>query len=183
MTSLLKHSNQHAKTRMVQWQVLCLLFITLIIISVYFNIHEFDFVDFDDGMYVADNSQIQKGLSFQNIAWAFGFSEKAIEFYWHPITWVSHMADCQFFGTDAGMHHLINGFLHLLNALLLFTICYHMTSTLWQSAFIAAVFAVHPINVESVAWISERKNVLSTLFWMLSMAAYLYYARRPGIRR
>ncbi|MBC2717985.1 MAG: hypothetical protein HF978_22040, partial [Desulfobacteraceae bacterium] len=158
-------------------------FLIVITCIVYQNIHKHDFINYDDQAYVADNSQIQKGLSFQNIAWAFSFSKKAIEFYWHPVTKISHMADCQFFGTDAGMHHLINGFLHLLNALLLFTICYHMTSTLWQSAFVAAVFAVHPINVESVAWISERKNVLSTLFWMLSMAAYLYYARRPGIRR
>ena len=158
-------------------------FLIAIACMVYQNIYQYDFLNFDDNAYVTDNSRIHQGLSFQNIAWAFGFSEESLEFYWHPLTWISHIADCQLFGLDAGMHHLTNVFIHMINVMLLFTVCFRMTGGLWQSFFVAAVFAVHPVNVESVAWISERKNVLSTLFWMLAMAAYLYYAKRPGIRR
>ncbi|MBC2716161.1 MAG: tetratricopeptide repeat protein [Desulfobacteraceae bacterium] len=158
-------------------------FLIVITCIVYQNIHQYDFINFDDDAYVTDNSQIQKGLSFQNIAWAFGFSETANHFYWHPVTWVSHMADCQLFGLNAGMHHLMNVIFHVMNALLLFVIFYKMTGALWQSAFVAVVFAVHPINVESVAWVSERKNLLSTLFWMLSMLAYAYYVKKPSARR
>ena len=157
----------------------------LIIITLlaYWHINSYDFIDFDDNVYVYENPVVQKGISFENIKWAFGFSKEAIKFYWHPVTWLSHMTDCQLFGANAGFHHLSNLFFHCLNVLLLFAVLFHMTGGLWQSAFVAALFAVHPINVESVVWIAERKNVLSTFFWMLTMLAYLYYARRPGFRR
>ena len=152
-------------------------------IFVYWHITSFDFINFDENEYVYENPFVQKGISFENIKWALGFSKEAIKFYWHPVTWLSHMTDCQLFGANAGFHHLSNLFFHCLNVLLLFAVLFHMTGGLWQSAFVAALFAVHPINVESVVWISERKNVLSSFFWMLTMLAYLYYARRPGVCR
>ena len=162
--------------------IICLI-ITAGIFFVYWNIQSFDFINFDDDQYVTENPFVQKGLSIENIRWAFGFSKEAIKFYWHPITWISHMADCQFFGLNAGMHHMTSLLIHIVNTLLLFLIFQQMTGAIWRSTFIAALFAVHPINVDSVVWIAERKNVLSTLFWMLTMLAYIYYARQPGFRR
>ncbi|MBC2716515.1 MAG: tetratricopeptide repeat protein [Desulfobacteraceae bacterium] len=159
------------------------IFIIAVTLFVYWNIQSFDFINFDDDQYVAENQFVQKGISLDNIKWAFGFSKEAINFYWHPLTWISHMTDCHFFGLNAGMHHLTSLLIHIFNTLLLFFIFHQMTGAFWRSALIATLFAVHPINVDSVAWIAERKNVLNTLFWMITMLAYIYYARRPGFRR
>ncbi|MHC4658730.1 MAG: tetratricopeptide repeat protein [Planctomycetota bacterium] len=115
-----------------------------------------------------------------SITWAFTTDHAS---NWHPLTWLSHMLDCRLFGTEPGWHHLTNLLFHVMNTLLLFAVLNRMTRALWRSAFVAAAFALHPLHVESVAWIAERKDVLSTFFWMLTMAAYLRYVNRPGVSR
>ena len=114
------------------------------------------------------------------IRWAFTTGHAG---NWHPLTWISHMLDIQLFGLNPQGHHLMNLFFHIANTLLLFFVLHRMTKALWQSAFVAALFALHPLHVESVAWVAERKDVLSTFFWMLTMGAYCYYVERPGLRR
>ncbi len=133
-----------------------------------------DFVNYDDSLYVYDNPLVAQGLTLPGIAWAFATSHSA---YWHPLTWLSHMLDCQLWGLNAGGHHLTNVVLHAANAVLLFLVLRQMTRALWLSAFVAAMFAIHPLNVESVAWVAQRKNVLSTFFWLLTMWAYTRYAQ------
>ena len=154
--------------------------LTFATIIAFEQVRNYDFVSFDDDEYVADNSNVKAGLTRESIAWAF---TKASAHNWHPLTWLSHMLDCQLFGTNAGRHHLTNLLLHILNTLLLFAILKRMTNASWQSAFVAGAFALHPLHVESVAWVSERKDVLSALFWMLTIAAYLRYVNRPSIKR
>lgn len=135
---------------------------------------------FDDKQYVLGNPHVQNGLNWVDIKWALTgmFASN-----WHPLTWMSHMLDSQIWGLDPFGPHLVNVLLHVANVLLLFHVLRRMTGLLWTSAFVAALFAVHPLHVESVAWISERKDVLSTLFWMLTMLAYVRYAERPGVGR
>ena len=133
-----------------------------------------DFVNFDDTLYVTQNRLVQKGLTIENIMWAFKYTEKT-KTYWHPLTWLSHMLDCHLFGLDPAFHHLHSLILHIGNALLLFLLINNMTSKLWPSAFVALLFAIHPINVESVAWVAERKNVLSTFFFLLTLLLYVNY--------
>ena len=137
----------------------------------------FQFVNFDDGAYVFKNPQVARGLTSEGIAWAFTHVHAA---NWHPLTWLSHMLDCQFYGLDAGWHHFTNVLLHMATALLLFLLLRRMTGALWRSAFVAAVFAIHPLRAESVAWVAERKDVLSGLFFMLTIWAYVRYTRRPS---
>ena len=134
------------------------------------------FVCYDDNVYVYENPVVEKGLTMPGIAWAFTFGKTD---YWHPLTWISHMLDCQFYGLEPGGHHLTNVLLHAASAVLLFLVLRQMTGALWRSAFVAAVFAVHPLHVESVAWVSERKDVLSGLFFMLTLWAYAHYVRGP----
>jgi protein O-mannosyl-transferase len=141
---------------------------------------EYGFVNYDDGSYVYGNSHVFGGLSMAGAAWAFTHVHSQ---NWHPLTTLSHMLDCQLFGVKPGGPHLINVLLHAVNVLLLFLVLRHMTAALWRSAFVAAVWAVHPLRVESVAWISERKDVLSGLFFLLTIAAYLRYADRPTLLR
>ena len=130
------------------------------------------FVNYDDNVYVTENTHVQAGLTWESIAWAFRTTHGA---NWHPLTWLSHMLDVQMFGLDAGKHHGTSLALHALNAVLVFLVLLWMTSAFWRSAFVAALFAIHPLHVESVAWIAERKDVLSTLFWLLTLAAWLWY--------
>jgi tetratricopeptide (TPR) repeat protein len=132
------------------------------------------FVGYDDPEYVTRNDRVRAGLSADNVAWAFGtlyFSN------WHPLTWLAHMAACEAFDLDAGGHHAIDLALHVANALLLFAALRYMTGAVWPSALVAALFAWHPLHVESVAWVSERKDTLSTFFMMLTILAYARYAR------
>lgn len=136
----------------------------------------FGFVDFDDNSYIYENPIVQKGLTFPGILWAFTHVWAS---NWHPLTWISHMLDCQFYGLNAGGHHLTNVLLHTATVILLFLTLRRMTGCLWRSAFVAAVFAIHPLRVESVAWLAERKDVLSGLFFMLTLGAYVRYARSP----
>ena len=130
------------------------------------------FVNYDDAAYVAANTHVLKGLSPESIGWAFTTTECS---NWHPVTWLSHMLDVSLFGLDPRMHHLTSLLLHALNAVLLFLLLLRMTGALRRCAFVAALFALHPLHVESVAWIAERKDVLSTLFWLLTLAAWLGY--------
>jgi tetratricopeptide (TPR) repeat protein len=139
-----------------------------------------DFVNYDDPHYVYENTKITDGLSIRGIAWAFTHIHSM---NWHPLTTISHMLDCQLYGLRAGWHHFTNVLLHTIAAILLFTALQQMTGAFWRSAFVATVFAIHPLRVESVAWIAERKDVLSGVFFMLTLLAYLYYARSPRITR
>ncbi len=135
-----------------------------------------DFVSYDDQQYVYENPRVTGGLTARGIAWAFTTDHA---FNWHPLTWLSHMLDCQIYGLHPGGHHMTNILLHAAAAILLFLVLWRMTGFLWRSAFVAAVFAVHPLRVESVAWVAERKDVLSGLFFMLTLGAYVRYVRRP----
>ena len=139
-----------------------------------------DFVNYDDPRYVYENTTITSGLSISGIAWAFSHIHSM---NWHPLTTISHMVDCQVYGLNAGWHHFTNVLLHTLAAILLFLALQQMTAVVWRSAFVAALFAVHPLRVESVAWIAERKDVLSGLCFMLTLLAYVYYTRAPSLRR
>jgi tetratricopeptide (TPR) repeat protein len=138
------------------------------------------FVNYDDDGYVTQNHAIQQGLSLANVAWAFRATVMA---NWHPLTWLSHMADVQFFANHAGGHHATSLMLHVVNALLLFFLVRAATGFLWRSALVSALFALHPLNVESVAWISERKTLLCTFFMFLCLFAYGWYVRKPGVSR
>jgi Tfp pilus assembly protein PilF len=140
----------------------------------------FGFINFDDDLYVYENAAIIHGLSWGGIAWLFTHT---VSFNWHPLTMLTHMLDCQFYGPNAGGHHLTNVLLHTASVILLFLVLRDMTGALWRSAFVAAVFAVHPLHVESVVWVAERKDVLSGLFFMLTLWAYVRYVRQLSWRR
>jgi Tfp pilus assembly protein PilF len=152
----------------------------LITTAVFYQVCTYDFVNYDDPVYIYDNPNIQNGITPKTIKWAFTTGYFA---NWYPLTWLSHMLDWQLFDYKAGGHHLTNLLFHIANALLLFTVLKQMTQRLWPSVFVAALFALHPLHVESVAWVAERKDVLSGFFWMLTMLAYLRYVKRPGAAR
>src|SRR6266702_1291392 len=139
-----------------------------------------DFVNYDDPRYVYENTNITEGLSISGIVWAFTHIHSM---NWHPLTTISHMLDCQLYGLKAGWHHCTNVLLHSIAVMLLFVGLLQMTGAFWRSAFVAAVFAIHPLRVESVAWLAERKDVLSGVFFMLTLLAYLYYVCVPRTGR
>ena len=149
-------------------------------LGVFWQVRSHDFLNYDDDVYVSENSQVQEGFTRKSVIWAF---TSGYAYNWHPLTWLSHMLDCQLFGLNPGGHHLTNLMLHLANTLLLFLLLNRMTSSLYRSALVAALFALHPLHVESVAWVAERKDVLSTLFWMLTMWTYLLYVEHPRLGR
>ena len=157
-------------------------FLTMAIVAVYFQVYQHEFVVYDDRVYVTDNTFVRDGLSARGVNWAFDFTEKN-KTYWHPLTWLSHMVDVQLFGLNAGKHLVINMLLHVLNSLLLFSLFKRMTGSTWPSALIAGLFALHPLNVESVAWVAARKNLLSSTFWLLTTFAYVHYTEKPGLGR
>src|ERR1022692_540749 len=163
------------------WLV-CLLGLMLALgtLACYWPARHFDFVNLDDPTYVYQCRMVQRGLSWPGVAWAFKCVEGG---NWNPLVWLSHMADCQLYGLKPGGHHVTNLLLHTANVLLLFLVFKSMTGALWRSAFVAAIFAWHPMHVESVAWVSERKDVLSTLFWLLTMWAYAGFGKAAGPRR
>lgn len=162
-----------------QLALICL-FLTAITLAVFWQLHSCDFIHFDDSAYVTTNQKVQTGVTLEGIRWAFTSGHAA---NWHPVTWISHMLDVQFFGLDPRFHHFTNLFLHLINTLLLFLVLHRMTKTIWRSAFVAAIFALHPLHVESVAWVAERKDVLSAFFWMLTLYAYALYVENRGLKR
>jgi len=154
--------------------IICIVLV-LATLAVYWQVHQFDFVNFDDPIYVVENQHIQSGLSTEGIVWA--FTTKYF-YFWNPLLWISYMLDYQIFGLSAGGFHLTNLILHVLSTLLLFRLFNRMTARVWPSAFVAALFALHPLHVESVAWIAERKDVLSAFFWSLTLCLYVYYTEK-----
>jgi Tfp pilus assembly protein PilF len=159
--------------------VLISLALVVITAAVFWQVGGFDFINFDDDLYLTANPRVQRGLTLENIGWAFTTIEVK---NWHPLAWLSHMLDVQLFGMNAGAHHLMSALLHILNALLVFHLLRALTGKPWRAGLVAALFAVHPLHVESVAWISERKDLLSTLFWLLALWAWARFveSRSPG---
>jgi Flp pilus assembly protein TadD len=162
--------------------LICLALAILTVIT-FWQLKDCGFINLDDNMYVYENVYVQSGLNANNIKQAFSFELVEKSSNWHPVTWLSLMLDYQIFGLNPFGYHLVNLLLHVISTVLLFLIFRRMTKTLWPSAFVAALFAIHPLHVESVAWIAERKDVLSAFFWMLTMGAYSYYVESPGFRR
>ena len=162
----------------VRPEVWICLFLVLSTLLIYFQVGTFEFDNYDTGKYVYDNRHVKAGLTAKSIKWAFTtvyFSN------WHPLTWLSHMLDVQLYGLHPGRHHLTNVLFHIANTILLFVILRRMTGKLWQSAFVAALFALHPLHVESVAWVAERKDVLSTLFGLMVLWSYTRYVQNPSV--
>lgn len=152
--------------------------ITAALLLSYWNIWQFHFIDLDDDLYVFENRHVLQGLSSAGLKWSFGPTNIA---YWHPLTWISLMTDIQLFGLHSGMLHLMNLFIHLAASLVLFALLHQATGKPLRSGVVALLFAIHPVNVESVAWISERKNVLSCLLMLLSLYSYITYAHKPRL--
>ena len=155
--------------------------LTVLTFTVFWQVNLYDFTNFDDPLYVTENSHIQSGISLTGIRWA--FSTTYADSLWHPLIWLSLMLDNQLVGLNAGGYHITNLILHIFCTLLLFWLFNRMTGAIWRSAFIAVLFAVHPLHVESVAWIAERKDVVSAFFWMLTLCMYVYYTEKPVIKR
>ncbi len=156
------------------------LFLAAATFAVFWQVAHFDFVNLDDKMYILENRHVLSGLTIDGVKWAF---TSVYASNWHPLTWLSHMLDVDLFGVNAGRMHLVNVFLHIVCTLLLFLIIDRMTGAIWRSAFVAALFALHPLHVESVAWISERKDVLGAFFWMLTLGAYVLYTEKQRLGR
>jgi protein O-mannosyl-transferase len=163
-----------------RWKIAAGLFLVVAILAVYGQVRTFRFINFDDNIYVTANPIVEEGLTLKGLSWAFTTTRGG---NWHPLTWLSHLLDCQLFGLNPGRHHLTNVALHTANSLLLFLWLLYLTESPGCSFMVAALFALHPMHVESVAWVSERKDVLSTLFWLLTLWAYVWYVRRPGLGR
>jgi tetratricopeptide (TPR) repeat protein len=164
-----------------QFHKRCLIYggLALVTLAVYLPALHHGFVEYDDQQYVTENPRVQAGLTWTGLVWAFGFHAGN----WHPLAWLSHMLDCQFYGSGAGGHHLTNVLLHVASTLLLFSVLNRMTNRMWRSAAVAALFAWHPLHVESVAWVAERKDVLCAFFWMLTLWLYVRYAAQPSPAR
>lgn len=156
------------------------LLLVLVVFGVFLPATRNDFTSYDDPLYVSANSHVQHGLTWAGIKWAFRCTGGTAN--WHPLTWLSHMLDCQVFGLRPWGHHLTSIVLHSANALLLFFLLRAMTGAIWRSAVVAALFGLHPIHVESVAWVAERKDVLSACFWLLTFWFYCIYAKKPALR-
>jgi tetratricopeptide (TPR) repeat protein len=163
--------------RKYQAQVFIGLFLMAAILASYWQVRNFDFINLDDTAYVTENRRVQDGITLEGVRWAFTTNRSA---NWHPLTWLSHMLDCELYGMNPAGHHLTSLLFHMANTLLLFLVFNQMTGAIWRSAFVAALFALHPLNVESVVWISERKNVLSTFFGFLSIMAYIRYVGKKN---
>lgn len=164
----------HGQTRFA----LCLAVgLALLTAAVYWPVANFDFVNYDDPDYVAENAGVQRGLTTESLAWVFTTIHAE---HWSPLVWLSHMLDWEFYGPKAGGHYLTNLLLHIANTLLLFVVLGRLSGAVWRSAIVAALFALQPLHGESVAWISERKDVLSTFFFLLTLWTYGCYARMAG---
>jgi protein O-mannosyl-transferase len=170
---------ERADSRWVRFQVsaICAILV-LATFFVYWPVRHHDFINFDDGDYVTCNPHVQSGLTWQTVRWAFTSGHAG---NWHPATWLSHALDCQLFGLSPYGPHVVNLLFHVASTLLLFLVLRRMTGAVWPSVFVAAAFGLHPLRVESVAWVSERKDVLSTFFWMLTLLAYAGYAQKPKL--
>lgn len=160
--------------------ILIALSLVVVTMAAFWQVQYHEFIAFDDYEYIAANQHVKKGLTRNNIAWAFTST-----YYnnWHPLTWLSHMLGFELYGSNPKGHHFNNLLIHIANTVLLFLVLKRMTGGLWQSSFVAALFAIHPLHVESVAWAAERKDVLSTFFWILTVWTYVRYFENPRLRR
>ncbi len=174
------HSTRLLMIRSFRLALVIGLFLTLATVVVFWQLPGHDFITIDDNVYVTNNSYVAAGLTAKSIRWA--FTTVKAEF-WHPLTWLSLMADTQFFGGSPGGYHLTNLLLHIINTLLLFFFLRKATGKLWQSGVAASLFALHPLHVESVAWIAQRKDVLSTFFWLLALWCYAHFVEKPNRSR
>ncbi len=159
--------------------LVCLL-LSLIVLAAFWQVFGHGFTNWDDDKYVTQNPHVQDGMTWDGFVWAFTTGHAS---NWHPLTWLSHMLDWSIFGSGAAGPHAVNLLFHIINTVLLFLVFRRMTGFVWRSAFVAALFGIHPVHVESVAWIAERKDVLSAFFWMLTMLAYVRYTEHPNITR
>src|ERR1039458_7843195 len=166
-------SSRMPEPRKLEHTVLCCVLLALITVAVYLPVIQLGFVAFDDNYYLTANPKVQAGLTWEGVRWAFTRAHAA---NWHPVTWLSHMLDCQLYGLKPAGHHITNLIFHTANSLLLFRLLQRLTGAFWRSALVAALFALHPLHVESVAWVAERKDVLSTFFGLLCIWAYARYA-------
>ena len=174
--------NDTPQTSQERWQNgIIIAALIVLVLAVYIPVRGYHFLNYDDPGYIFDNGHVTYGLTCENFVWAF---TSTYQTNWQPLVWLSYMLDVSLFGAgNAGAHHLVNVALHMASTILLFLVLARMTRRAWPSVAVAALFAVHPLHVESVAWIAERKDVLSALFWMLTMGAYVHYAERPGVAR
>ncbi|MBW2364726.1 MAG: tetratricopeptide repeat protein [Deltaproteobacteria bacterium] len=161
-------------------ELLIYIFIAITIFAAYWHLPKNDFISFDDNLYVTENLHVQEELTAKKLIWTFTTFHA---FNWHPLTWLSHMLDFQLFGLNPSMHHFMNLLFHILNSILLFVVLNEMTKNKWPCAFVSILFALHPLHVESVAWVSERKDLLSTFFWILTMWSYFRYTKKPSIKK
>ena len=158
-------------------KIIICLFLVAATLSVYLQIINYDFVYFDDELYVIDNPNVKAGLNRESVIWAFSADYAG---NWHPLAWLSHRLDVELYGLNPMGHHLTSLQIHIANSVLLFILLNWMTGAIWSSSFVAALFALHPLHVESVAWIAERKDVLCAFFWILSTLAYVRYIRNKS---
>lgn len=181
MKSRRKSSSTAASSMSTAWAPTAIAILLLMVtVAAYWQVSRNDFVFYDDSRFIIDNPFVRAGLTWQGLKWA---CVEIYTDYWHPLTWLSMMLDIQLFGLRAGSHHLVNLAIHVANTLLLFWFLRYVSGRLWLSAFVAAVFALHPLHVESVAWAAERKDTLSTMFWFATLLAYAWYAKQPSGRR
>jgi protein O-mannosyl-transferase len=169
------HAVARTPSRGVVLAVCGLLVVAVMLVFAQTARHEF--INYDDQEYLYENQHVTGGVTLQGIVWAFTARYAA---NWHPLTWLSHMLDCQLYGLNAGGHHMTNALLHAASAIVLFLVLWRMTGDLWLGALVAVVFAVHPLRAQSVAWAAERKDGLSGLFFMATLAAYWGYVRHPA---
>ncbi len=166
-------------SKLKQNLLVCILLIVATFV-VYGQVRNHEFIDYDDNTHVFENPHVREGLTPESIIWAFTATQGVL---WHPLTWLSFMVDYELFGLNPGWYHLVNVLFHIANTLILFLFLRYITGALWRSAFVAALFALHPLHVESVAWVTERKDVLSIFFMMLAMWMYVKYAERPSVKK
>lgn len=163
----------------IRYSVLIYALLCLTTLGLYHQVSNFEFINFDDDEYITENIHLREGSPLEKAKWCFtaGYANN-----WHPLTWLSHLLDIELYGYSAGKHHLTNVFFHIFNTLLLFTLLQKLTNNLGRSAFVAALFALHPLHVESVAWVAERKDVMSAFFFFLTLISYRHYSRNPGFK-
>ncbi len=179
-TFIEKSIPQDNLSRIKTLKILICLFLVLVTFAAFWQVRNNEFINLDDDLYVTDNPHVQEGLTLRGILWAFTTMHAG---HWHPITWLSHLFVYDLFGLNPGGHHMANLLFHVANTLLLFLLFQRMTASPWRSGFMAALFALHPLHVESVAWVAERKDVLCAFFWMLTMWAYVSYVQKPKLHR
>lgn len=169
------------QNKIILLSLICLA-LAVITVAAFWSVRNAGFVNLDDGIYVFENSSVKSGLTADSLRQAFSFELTSVG-HWHPLTWLSLMLDHSLFGLNPSGFHLVNLLFHVINTFLLFLVLYRMTKAIWPCAFVACLFAIHPLHVESVAWVTERKDVLSAFFWMLTLGAYSYYVEKHGWQR